>query len=389
MHRREYKRKAEDAALEEAADISYDITNWWETWPSLIEKAKSSRIELRVSALQAMNKILTQRYIKFERFEEFLDDTYDALQASIMNYASREEHDEALLVICHMSLNFFTLFEPTTQMFLDSIMPNLNRSENDEAMRFFTAGFLLSFSVTHKDLCVRAMNLFFKLMINKQTRATQFSHETIIECLSAITLLTASLPEDVVVEEFMPNYQKLLDLFFEKKNPQVLLAMIKLIPILQEALSTYEIQVANDKEAENKSKDFLMKYKAKLFSLGEDQLKKADKKSIKSSVKDIVAILEGRPVEESLTLLNQDITISGIRKNYILNAIRRITTVHFQNQMSENVNIHELFEYHLVSAKYALRRKNEMKGEIQHQRVVSKKEREMAITKQRRKKDGI
>ena len=121
MHRREYKKKAADSALEEASEIVSDLDNWREVWPSLIEKVNSSRIELRVSSLQSMNKILTARYIQFEEIEPFLEDTMSALHDPIMNKASREEHDEALGVMCNLSLNTFAQFEPYAQIFLDLI----------------------------------------------------------------------------------------------------------------------------------------------------------------------------------------------------------------------------------------------------------------------------
>ena len=55
-----------------------------------------------------------------------------ALHDPIMNKASREEHDEALAVMCNLSLNTFSEFEPYAQIFLDDILPTLPDLKEDE-----------------------------------------------------------------------------------------------------------------------------------------------------------------------------------------------------------------------------------------------------------------
>ncbi|OHS98664.1 hypothetical protein TRFO_34883 [Tritrichomonas foetus] len=390
LTRREYKKKAADSALDEATEIVSDLDNWRDAWPTLIEKINSTRIELRVSALQSMNKILTARYLGYEDLQPYLDDTVNCLHGPIMDRASRAEHDEALGVLCNLAMNTFAEFEPFLRVFLNDIMPTLSDMHEEESFRFFAIAFAVSLSVSHQDLCLNVIKKLISLMMNKKSRTTDFTPEMLAECLKAICLLAATFEDQVVAETLLADLQGLLDLAISNHKPLVILAALDLVPIIYEAIVTNEIQNPTENGVSVvASKQFAAKYKTKLASLGQDLPKKADQKAVFQKTQEINNIFDGETVEEELTLNNQNVTISGVRPVYILQAIRRVTRVHFQNQMSENLDVQNLFGYQLLSTQHALRLKKKHKSEIQRDRVVSKKEREMAIEKKRRQKDGL
>lgn len=398
-HRREYKKKPADSALEEATEIVSDLDSWRETWPSLIEKVNSQRIELRISSLQSMNKILTARYIQYEEIEPFLEDTMSALHDPIMNKASREEHDEALAVMCNLSLNTFSEFEPYAQIFLDDILPTLPDLKEDESFRFFTIAFLVSISVNHQDLCMKCFDSLYNIMVNKKSRTTEFTEQMIASCIKAIGLLISSFPDEVLAETIYSKILSLINLAISNQKPLVILAAIDLIPIVYEAVISFEIQSETEEAANSvKSKQFVSSYKGKLADLGSDLSKKADQKAVKSRVNEIFELFNCSTVEdssltegatESIVLNSQEIQVVGVRKCVILSAIRRITKVHFQQQMTENLDIREFFGFTLLTQDHALRLKKKNKREILQNRVQSKKEREMEIDKKRRRKEGL
>lgn len=399
MHRREYKKKPADSALEEASEIVSDLDNWEEVWPSLIEKVASSRIELRVSALQSMNKILTARYIEYSEIEPFLEDTLNCLHNPIMSRASREEHDEALTVLCNLSLNTFAEFEPYVHIFLDDIIPTLPDMTEEESFRFFAIAFVVSISVSHQDLCMKVFRSLHGLMTNKKSRTTEFTEQMISSCIKSIGLLISTFPDEVVADTIYSDLTALIDLAVSNQKPLVILAAIDLIPIIYEAILTVESQNQTE-EAVNaiKSKQFASKYKSKISDLGSDLSKKADQKTVKSRVKEVtdllsnIAVRDGTLMEgasESIVLNSQEVEIFGVRNCLILSAIRRITKVHFQQQMSENLEIRDFFGFKLLTSDHALRLKKKNKGEIMKNRVQTKKEREMEINKKRRQKEGL
>lgn len=395
-HKRECKRKAADAALDEAAEVVSDLDNWQEHWPSFVEKANSTRSELRLSAFQSMNKVLTARYVGYEDFEPFIEPTFDALHEAIVNYASRSEHDEALGVFCNMSLNCFYEFEHYVQVFLDNIVPTLSGISEDEVFRFFTVAFSVAISVSNSELSLRTFNLFYNLLMNKKSRSTEFTTEMLAECVKSVGILLSSFPDEVIAENLASQIEDLIDQMVSNQRAPLILAAIDLIPIVYEAILSNEAP-ANSEEHANaiQSKHFTSKYKSKIANLGNDLSTKADQKLVKNRVKEIIDILSGNEIVDSclmdncvetITLNNQSVELHGYRRLILLSAIRRVTKVHFQQQMTENLEIRELFGFQLFSSEQANRLRKKHKGEIQQQRIADKKERQMAIDKKRRQK---
>ncbi|KAH0786501.1 hypothetical protein GPJ56_009572 [Histomonas meleagridis] len=383
IYRREYKRKDKDIALEEASAVINDLDNWESEWPTFIEKLYSERSELRLSAMQSMNKTLTARFIG-EDILPFLNDTVTALIGPITNPVSKAEHDEALGVICNLALNTFEEFETFTNTILNELMPNLKNIAEEQSFRFFSIAFITSFTMSHHDVCIKVFNRFTDFIIKK--KSPNFTPAMIADCINAIELLVSSLPSDVVATELLPNLKSILETAFSVQKHKIILAAIPLFGVVYEALIDYENGVESEDESASSSKTFLFDFRPRLANLSKNIAKKEHKKTIGNEANAVISSIEDE-IDEELVLANQTVHILGRRNNVKLSAIRRITKVHFLQQMTQNTKIHEMFGFQLMSHAQALRIKKKYKGDIQRERTMNAKEREREIAKKRKKKD--
>ncbi|KAH0794420.1 hypothetical protein GPJ56_001713 [Histomonas meleagridis] len=384
IFRREYKRKDQDIALEEASTIISDLNNWESEWPTLIEKLSSERSELRLSAMQSMNKILTAKFIG-EEIMQFLNNTVLALIETIKNPASKNEHDEALAVICNLSLNVFDEFESCAITLLNEIMPNLKNITEEQAFQFFAIAFTSSFSISHHDITIKVFNKLTDFITKK--KSPNFTPEMIANCISSIRLIISSLPVELVSTELYPNLTSILDNAFSTQKHKIIMASIPLFGIIYEILRSYEDEAEEkSEEITPLSKPFFDRYRPRLQNLSKSITKKDHKKEITNEVGQAIATIND-DFDEEIILSHQSVHIIGRRNNLKVSAIRRITRTYFLQQMTQNTRIHQMFGFELMSHTQALRIKKGKKGEVHRERIINAKEREKEIAKQRKRKD--
>ena len=105
---RQYKITAQDHAIDDQSQVIKTADHWETDLPICAEKAASPRNEIRLAALKSMNEILSDTYIG-EDLEPHIQPIFDSLLQPITEPVSRQEHDEALLVMCNLALNTYDL----------------------------------------------------------------------------------------------------------------------------------------------------------------------------------------------------------------------------------------------------------------------------------------
>jgi hypothetical protein len=131
---------------------------------------------------------------------------------------------------------------------------------------------------------------------------------------------------------------------------------------------------------------FCSDYIGKFGALPALLVKKADQRTLTSRCQAIAKEFEGELTTAELVLNSQLVTITGVRSVTLVAAIRRVAQDHFAEQMCNNPLIHELFGIDLLSRGQALKIIRENKAVIQQDRVANKRQREKAISKDRKKK---
>jgi hypothetical protein len=100
----------------------------------------------------------------------------------------------------------------------------------------------------------------------------------------------------------------------------------------------------------------------------------------------IIKTFDGAPTSSELVLNSQLVTITGARPATLIGAIRRVTQDHFAEQMCDNPLIHDMLGIDPITRFQALKRMRENKSVIQQDRVITRRQREKAISKARKKK---
>jgi hypothetical protein len=106
-------------------------------------------------------------------------------------------------------------------------------------------------------------------------------------------------------------------------------------------------------------------------------------------MKKVISVLEyfsTNEYNESITLKEQNISITGPRKICILSAIRRVTQGNFSQMMEQNRNIHKALEFNLKSSRSIRIQKKNEKDLTCRERILSQKEREIKVASERTKK---
>lgn len=389
MHRREYKRKTNEAAIEEASEIISDLDTWESSYPDLLAKIDSPRAELRLSAMRSINKILSGKYIGMD-IEPYIDQTVLVLRQPLFEPVSQQEHDEAFGVLCNLATNIFNEFEPTAILILNQVSPLLPGLNDEEAFTYFAIAYIVSLSVSSESECRKILNQFLNLAFSKKARTSEISPESEAELIKAIGIMIAAFPEHIAGEDVRPNLCDIIDKAFTTQKTPVILAALELIPIIYESIVMLEeTEAENTEEIVNtqQSRQFASKYRSKISSLTDNVTKKQDQKDIKASVKSIVDYLDGEEMMERIVLNIQTVDITGPRRIYLMSAIRRVTKAHFQIGMSQNAEIHNLLGFEIMGHHDALRVKKKNKKKIEAERMTNTKDRKRDLAKKRNQKE--
>ena len=389
LFRREYKKKISEAGIDEACKVVRDPSLWETALPELVEKAKSSRADIRYAALQSMNEILSGKFIGPD-LGDLAQDIFDSLVEPITSPVSKAEHDEALAVICNLALNQYRDMEENSLTLLDEVMPTISSTTTERNFRFFAIAFATGFTISNNEKCEAVLSRFLELITNKKKRTVQFEPETIAEILGAVSLLLSILPSTVCVGSLAESIANAIDIALGSQKVEILSAALDVLPIIYECIDEVEnSENPEEEEYSAKASHFANKYKNKIMNLSEKLEKKADQKAIASKVQSILEFFETGDLIETITINEQDIDMDGARKVKIIDAIRRVTKHHFATMISQNTGIHDSLGFTLKATHVVLTQKKKEKKQTSRERIESSKERKQKLANQRKMKERI
>ena len=384
MHRREYKRTVTAVALEEASQIVNidDEDEEWDNYlPACMDKVNSHRPVVRVAGLLSLVELFSREYRgNSPSISSIMNEVMSAISDSITSPQRRDEYESALIVVCLLALNSFSRFESFSPVFINDVLPTLPEITREHSLAFFALAFIVSFGVKSKVTCLQVFDQYVELMLNKKSRSVEFTTDVIVEIARGLKLMLSVFPSSVAAVTHREVIERVIDQLLSSTNPNVLVAGVNLIPVVYESI----VQELED-PAEHSL--FVGKYQGKVKDLPLQVTKKADQKTVRNASSIVEGYLDGELLEDKLTLNSQIVPIEGPRHLTFVEAIRRVTKTHFQEQMCTNVNVHTSLGFELMSNHVALRMKKKFKKEVTQERGESKRDREQDIAKKRRQKD--
>lgn len=384
---RQYKVTAQDHAINAQCQVIKTSNNWQKDLPDCAEKASSSRNDIRLAALQSMNEILSEKYIG-DDLESLIETIFDSLLTPITEPTARQEHDEALMVVCNLALNTYNLMEEQTYSFLNELMPKLPGMTGDQTARAFAIAFVTGFTLSNEERCESCLSRLLELIANKKKRTVKFEPECVVALINAVALLLSILSSTVAVGKLAPQIATAVDIALESKKAPVLSAVLDLLPIIYECIK--EVEEYSEELQEQYQADashFAAKYRNKIATLEDNVDKKQDKRDIRLKVAKITEFFDTNELTEDIILAEQSVCIEGARKVCIVDAIRKVTRHHFAHMMIQNPGIHDAIGVKLKVGSVRLSEKKKQKKETERERIVTKKERQMGLAKQRKLKE--
>ena len=389
LFRREYKVKAEDAAIEAESRVQRDLAQWKDIIPNALEKMSSSVGDIRVAALRTIIYQTTGQFLGPE-IKDLASDLIDQINTIIEENASREEHDIAIFAACTICLQLLDQFDPYAMVILNDLMPQLADFDSECVLRFFGIGFLATFG-TQDETRKRVLTRFIQVLMNKKARGVDFSPAMTMEAVDAVAMMLSALPADTCME-MLGDIEALIDRCMASEKAKVILSGLELVLVLWDAMKEFEgvMRAQDEKEAAKfiaEEKRFIGKYSGKMGQLPGQVSKKNHQKEVRAKCTEVERVLNDEDeCTLELVLDSQQVVIEGGRKLCLTGAVKRVTQHHFAQQMASNPGLHEIFEFELMSREAALRAKKKLKDEMKSDRQMTKKERQQDRSKKRRQK---
>jgi hypothetical protein len=384
-------RGGDDSSSADAADTRLsDPSNWDRASSQIVHMLRSSNPDSRLVAIRALTAQLSAQY-----FGDEIVDLASAAIASLENslsghWGDRTEHNEAFLAVCNLSLQLFSGFEPCASTVLHALLPTLPNLSSSYDFRLWALPFLAAFSFT-RDSPVPGdvLTQLVTLLKSKKARGVEYTPEMMVEGLRGVNVLLAVMPVDVIVAEFLDSVVEMVDLRLTSKKPGVVLTALDTVLIAFDVVQQHDEGIDEDDGdgEEAKLSWFVGRYRAKLSELARDQKKKTDQKAVKSKCSQIGRVFDGEDYDEQICLNSQNVVFSGARKLHVIKAIRRVSGSRFEQQMVGNLAIHEYLGIELMGKLEVKKFKKRHHADIQHGRVVSKRENERSRDVARKKKE--
>lgn len=382
--RRERKEKNADAIMDENMRALAEFTSDVDLYPEIIEKMEDSSLLMRLAAIRTLSNIpFSDKYKEF--IEDNIDDILTPLREIILGSTDKTEHDEALNLLCHISLILLQSMDIIASPIVKGLLARLSCCEEHEAFRFFAIAFIVVFGMTDDQLKQDTFSQIAELYLDKHKRSSEFSEEIKSEALQSLALLASSIPSDVFCSEHLQTAETIVDRALQSSK----------VPIITSCLPLVNIILCNVIEMESNSLDqtetnrVTSKYSSKIDSAISKIIKKSDAKMVEQKVEEINESLNGEIPEIHIKLNSQEVTFSGGRTITLVDAIRRVCKTGFQKVMEDNVPLQEMFGFKLMSSQRFMRIEKKQKKIIKEQRVENTKMRQQQLSKQRDNKAPI
>lgn len=151
--------------------------------PSLVAKLDpNEKTEVRLSAIRALTESFTKN-CAHSRDDRMSDVAVSSLREIILSKKSKNEHNEALRLICAFSLGRRSEFSVRAKMLINDLLPSIeNLSSEYDAYRTFAISFLTANSIEGREDSLEIFKSFLDTFINATTTTVksnknQFQHK--------------------------------------------------------------------------------------------------------------------------------------------------------------------------------------------------------------------
>jgi hypothetical protein len=377
-----------DVAIDQESQIRIRRDECEEDLPLALDRLCCSIREMRTGCLHALAVFFAGQF-RGDAIEPYLNDIIKQLSLIISDPFSPTEHDEALTLTCLLCQQRFSAFDPFTRVVVGTLLPRLGRVAQDETLEYFASAFLAAFGTDSDDFRVTVISRLAQLLTNKKARTVEFTPTMTAELLSSLSLVLAAAPPPVAAIQFFAEIQDILASALSASKLKILLAALDLVSVVYESMKFVEkmIEVEGfDGELPMPLIQFCNAYVGRFMTLPGLMVKKVHQRAVTWRCQVIIKTFDGAPTSSELVLNSQLVTITGARPATLIGAIRRVTQDHFAEQMCDNPLIHDMLGIDLMTRFQALKRIRENKSAIQQDRVITRRQREKAISKARKKK---
>ena len=358
-----------------------DISRYAELFPILIDKMGSSAQDIRVAAMMELNFQVSAQFLG-PKIDPFLNEFVEKLTESI-NATVRYEHDEAIGAACNLCLQRLVRFERYATVILNDLITRLSSCRLQ--FEFFGTAFLTVFGVENETMRQRVLGTFIDLLAKDSSSKR-------VEVLRALNIILSGFPPHTCAH-LIDELTVVVDRCFESSNGNQIFVALETLLIVQDSLDHYvesqRISADTGDEVTTKMQQFISKYVDNLTQIHLEIQAKAERKQVKAKCEETKRLLDGQNHERKLLLNGQHVKICGARHICLVNAIERVTRKNFQEQMSRNTLIHELFGVQVRPVVQAVKKEPEVKQAVKTERTMTKKDREKERMKKRRQKADI
>ena len=346
----------------------------------LLEKISSENSNERKRSLNIFISSILQKNNLGKYICENVDSTFESIREIYMNERmQRDEKNAALYVLCSISFCLLNGFSDCSNILLTDVLPFI-RNKCTGFINFAIC-LIASFSSNLQSIS-NLLRIFLENFQSNSSKTIQGAHS---ETLQGIALLLSSFNSSEIFEMF-----DLISNLIEKclnsvGQAQVIIAGITIFSIYYECLE--QIFFSQKKELILR---FTEKFLPMLNEISSKIQKKNDKKTVQSKAGEAIRIIE--KIEEKkmdLAFNEQHVSIIGIRKVTIANAIKRVSQNYFLDLIINSPNLQNILGIHFIPVDVISKRhiKSDFQAEKREKQALSKREREKQIQKNRKIKE--
>jgi hypothetical protein len=352
---------------------------------------KSRNPEIRFDSIKNLTNNLSAVFLGNSLVDD-RDGIVSTLCSVISNPFSDSEHNEALTLVCNLSLQLFTGFDPFVTVLIRQFLPTLCNLTENYQFRLYAIAFITGFSLVAQDVRQQIIEQYCELLTNRQSRGTIFTSGMIIECLKGLSLMISLCESTVSACNCYSKIMGVINRMLGIKDSKVLSETLNLLLLLHESIIEVEMLIENgeDYKLQESHIQFIGNYGGKLAQIPGFASKKIDEQALSKQCALITRVFNGKEKNTSdIVLNNQSVKIIGYKQQTVIAAVRRVTKSHFQEQMTANLIIHRFLGITLMTQQQALGLKRKFKHTIEYHYITKKREREQAIAKKKKQKEDM
>jgi hypothetical protein len=328
-----------------------NFSSSFEQIPEQIEKLKSNRTKIRISAIRSLWHIVTTKWFGLH-LHQYLNEIVSKLFMIIINYHTIEEHDESLRLICCLSIHVLDKFDEYGSFLLNQLSRLFSCSTHEESFRFYVVSVLASFSIVDEDQVIRTLDLFIAYFVKEGSKVEFFSRVISKTILQGIILMISSLESRIVVENFLSRIENVLMIAGKSIEYSILVECLRLIGAIHSCLLDLEYEELSDeiRLIKHTWRSFALDNISRIQKIWNSHREKSGPNKLKSICSKYVRYLEEGNWQQTIYHNKQFIYFEGYKKCVLLDTIREISLSNFYSVLLKNHFIQKFFNFSLDSS---------------------------------------